>query len=106
MTPFGLLRVTTTHLEYYSALQRAAQVERLRELHREAVAQAVRPRPGTTSDGPFDAVERLRLMSPIDAATPSYRDAWELVRRPRVAAGTRLRHAADALCTAARRGAA
>jgi len=97
MTPFGPLRITTTHLEYYSALQRGAQVERLRDLHREAVMQATRPRPGTASDGPFDAVtrgapavlagdfnfkadavERLRLMSPIDAATPSYRDAWEL----------------------------
>jgi endonuclease/exonuclease/phosphatase family metal-dependent hydrolase len=97
MTPFGPLRVTTTHLEYYSALQRAAQVERLRDLHREAVSQAAQPRPGTASDGPFDAVargapavlagdfnfkavavERLRLMAPIDAATPSYHDAWEL----------------------------
>ena len=99
MTPLGPLRVTTTHLEYYSALQRAAQVERLRDLHGEAVAQAVRARPGTASDGPFDAVargapavlagdfnftvdavERLRLMSPIDAATPSYRDAWEIAQ--------------------------
>ena len=34
--PFGALRVMTTHLEYYSAVQRAAQVERIRELHTEA----------------------------------------------------------------------
>src|ERR1700682_4574925 len=29
-TPMGPLRVTTTHLEYYSPLQRSAQVEQLR----------------------------------------------------------------------------
>jgi endonuclease/exonuclease/phosphatase family metal-dependent hydrolase len=78
-------------------LQRAAQIERLRDLHREAVSQAVQQRPGAPSDGPFDAVarggpavlagdfnfradaaERLRLMAPIDATTPAYRDAWEV----------------------------
>ena len=30
--PFGSLRVMTTYLEYYSVAQRAAQVERIREL--------------------------------------------------------------------------
>src|SRR5688572_30700553 len=55
---FGLVRVTTTHLEYYSPLQRAAQVERLRELHQEAAAQALAARPGTTDDGSFDRVPR------------------------------------------------
>jgi len=97
-TPSGLVRVTTTHLAYYSALQRAAQVERLRELHQEATAHALAMRPGTPDEGPFDrvprgapailagdfnfkpdAAEHVRLMSPIDAATPSYRDAWELM---------------------------
>ena len=34
--PFGPLRVMTTHLEYYSKHHRAAQIERLHELHREA----------------------------------------------------------------------
>jgi len=33
--PFGALRVITTHLEYYSSGHRAAQIERLRELHGE-----------------------------------------------------------------------
>jgi endonuclease/exonuclease/phosphatase family metal-dependent hydrolase len=97
-TPIGPLRVTTTHLEYYSALQRSAQVEHLRQLHREASAHATRARPGTAVDGPFDrvprggpailagdfnfkpdALERVRLLSTIDAGTPSYRDAWDLV---------------------------
>lgn len=99
-TPLGLIRVTTTHLEYYSRLQRAAQVERLRDLHQEAVAQARSPRPGAPSDGPFCAVpraaasiltgdfncrpesaERMRLLAAIDDATPPYRDAWELTHR-------------------------
>ena len=31
--PFGPVRITTTHLEYYSSGNRAAQIERLRELH-------------------------------------------------------------------------
>ena len=34
--PSGPLRVTTAHLEYYSAKQRAAQLERLRELDRKS----------------------------------------------------------------------
>ncbi|WP_280153705.1 endonuclease/exonuclease/phosphatase family protein [Piscinibacter sp. XHJ-5] len=95
-TPQGPVRVTTTHLEYYSAWQRAAQVERLRELHREACAHAASPRPGTPDEGPFDRVaraapsllagdfnfmpdspEHVRLMTPIDPTTTSYRDAWE-----------------------------
>ena len=35
-TPFGALRVLTTHLEYYSGRHRAAQIERLGALYREA----------------------------------------------------------------------
>jgi endonuclease/exonuclease/phosphatase family metal-dependent hydrolase len=96
-TPFGLIRVTTTHLEYYSSRQRAAQIERLRELHREAVCQAQLERPGDLSEGPFafvpraaasiltgdfncrpDSAEHQRLLAPMDDATPPYRDAWEI----------------------------
>ena len=35
--PFGALRVITTHLEFYSKVHRAAQIERLAEVHREAL---------------------------------------------------------------------
>lgn len=106
-TPLGLIRVTATHLEYYSRPQRAAQVERLRDLHQEAVAQARSPRPGAPTDGPFCAVpraaasiltgdfncrpesaERMRLLAAIDDATPPYRDAWELTHRNAVHAPT------------------
>ena len=98
VTPSGPWRVTTTHLEYYSPKQRGAQVEALRDLHREAAAHARTARPGSASDGPFDravrggpsilcgdfnfkpeASERARLVSRIDDATASYRDAWELM---------------------------
>src|SRR5918992_2017946 len=37
--PFGPLRVMTTHLEYYSKAHRAAQIERLGELHVEASSE-------------------------------------------------------------------
>jgi endonuclease/exonuclease/phosphatase family metal-dependent hydrolase len=95
--PVGLLRVTTTHLEYYSELQRRAQIDRLRELQHEAVAHARHVRPGQPSDGAFDSLprggpailcgdcnfepqqpERARLTAPIDDATPAYVDAWEI----------------------------
>jgi endonuclease/exonuclease/phosphatase family metal-dependent hydrolase len=96
-TPLGLVRVTTTHLEYFSARQRAAQVGRLRELHREAVSQARGKRPGDLSAGPFCAVpragaalltgdfnflpgsaEHTSLLAPFDEAIPAYRDAWQV----------------------------
>jgi endonuclease/exonuclease/phosphatase family metal-dependent hydrolase len=98
-TPMGPLRVITTHLAYYSQRQRDAQVEALRELHREAVAQARTARPGGPADGPFEHVpraapavlvgdfnfrpeapERARMLAPIDADTPAWCDAWEIAR--------------------------
>ena len=38
--PMGPLRVTTTHLEYYSDVQRRAQAKRLRNLHDEGCQRA------------------------------------------------------------------
>jgi endonuclease/exonuclease/phosphatase family metal-dependent hydrolase len=106
-TPAGPLRVATTHLEYYSAPQRRAQVERLRELHREAVAHAGSNRPGSAADGPFDALPRggpavlsgdfnfrpqsadhARMLAPIDAATRCWHDAWEVAHPGRPHAPT------------------
>jgi endonuclease/exonuclease/phosphatase family metal-dependent hydrolase len=99
-TRSGPLRVTTTHLEYYSAKQRAAQVERLRELQAEAAGHAnepVRPekagspfapapRPASgilTGDFNFRPEDPLheRMQAPIGAEVPAYRDAWEIVHR-------------------------
>ncbi len=102
------LRVTTTHLEYYSTMQRAAQVERLRDLQAEAAGHSrVRPaqRRSDHIDSPFEARARpasailtadfnflpsdpsyARLQAPIssmsgavgDPGVPAYRDAWAL----------------------------
>lgn len=95
-TRSGPLRVTTTHLEYYSAKQRAAQVEELLRLQGEAAAHAAEPQPGKEG-GPFQPIPRpasgiltadfnfrtedpmhARLQAPLGAGVPAYRDAWEL----------------------------
>jgi len=52
--PFGPLRVTTTHLEYYSTEHRGAQIERLRELHAEARAPHLR----VDEPGSYESHER------------------------------------------------
>ncbi|WP_036169961.1 endonuclease/exonuclease/phosphatase family protein [Massilia sp. 9096] len=51
--PGGKLRVLTTHLEYYSPLQRMAQVQRIRELHAEACARAAIYQPEPELEPPF-----------------------------------------------------
>lgn len=96
--PFGPLRVLTTHLEYYSVRQRAAQVERLRELHAEAGAHA-RARASTQyKSGPFQPFVRpasailtgdfnmrtsepayARLQDPLPGGGPRFVDAWTSV---------------------------
>lgn len=55
-TPLGLVRVMTTHLEYYSDRQRAAQVEAIRRHHAEACGwAAIDGLPGKQT-GPFRRV--------------------------------------------------
>ncbi|MBE0612288.1 MAG: endonuclease/exonuclease/phosphatase family protein [Burkholderiales bacterium] len=95
--PFGPLRVTTTHLEYYSEIQRRQQVNRLRELHAEAAQHSAdrshakkeggpfqtMPRPASsilTADFNFRADDPLhaRIVSPYSDGTPAYRDAWQV----------------------------
>jgi len=88
--PWGPLRVTTTHLEYYSAAQRAAQVARLRELNAEALAHS-RARPSARYDsGPFHPFQRPASailtgdfnMKPDDPLVAElladFKDAWRL----------------------------
>jgi len=94
-TPGGLLRVLSVHLEYFSLPQRTAQVEQLRALQREAVAQARRAHPGLPGGGPFaaaaraapaivlgdfnmlpDSPEYARLLAPWRDGTPALADAW------------------------------
>jgi endonuclease/exonuclease/phosphatase family metal-dependent hydrolase len=95
MAPFGPLRVMTTHLEYYSAKQRAAQVEGIRDVHRQACARAVQPpsaadnmfRPYPTTASAIltadfnmrtDDPSYVRLSAPFDGAAPGFLDAWSL----------------------------
>jgi endonuclease/exonuclease/phosphatase family metal-dependent hydrolase len=51
--PGGKIRVLNTHLEYYSPLQRRAQVRRIRELHREACERARLYQPEPELEPPF-----------------------------------------------------
>ena len=96
--PQGPVRVSTTHLEYYSAVQRTAQATRLRELHDEACDRAARPGPATDGSGPFDLNIPTRsailtgdfnfppenpahdeIVKPLASGGPAYLDAWALV---------------------------
>ncbi len=52
----GPLRVATTHLEYWSARHRAAQIERLRSIQEEAAANERSP--AIAAPSPYDAVPR------------------------------------------------
>ncbi|KRB73603.1 endonuclease/exonuclease/phosphatase family protein [Noviherbaspirillum sp. Root189] len=98
-TSAGAVRVITTHLEYYSAKQRRAQVEQLRALQQDAVSHADHPGVGKPADGPFfhpergkpailagdfncrpDSDEHARLLMPFDDATPAFHDAWQVLR--------------------------
>lgn len=91
----GLVRVITTHLEYYSSRQRAAQVERLREVHVEACGHATTKSSAEYRSGPFEPFERpvpaiftgdfnmkaddpacVRLQAPFDGNVPRLVDAW------------------------------
>lgn len=96
-SPLGALRIITTHLEYYSATQRDAQIGRLRGLHAEACGHA-RARPSAEyRDGPFQPLARpvsailcgdfnlpagpadlayARLQEPIGNDAPRFVDAW------------------------------
>lgn len=96
--PFGPLRVVTTHLEYHSARHRAAQVERLRDIHREVAQRALRPDAADRSEGPYHSVPcpatavlcgdfnlapedplHARLQDGFDDNTPSFQDAWAIL---------------------------
>lgn len=56
--PAGPMRVLTTHLEYYSAAQRLAQVDALRAVHAEGWRHARAPRSDAESDPPFAVLPR------------------------------------------------
>jgi endonuclease/exonuclease/phosphatase family metal-dependent hydrolase len=95
--PMGPLRVTTTHLEYYSDVQRRAQAKRLRNLHDEACqraamsAQWTNDESNVTFDPSPQAVDAIltgdfnfppenpaygEIQHPLAGNGPAYRDAW------------------------------
>ena len=96
--PWGPVRVTTTHLEYYSALQRMAQINALRALHQEACGHDSAPRTADGAGGPFRMLPRpvsailtgdfncnpedpayRRITEPFGVGIgPSFVDAWTL----------------------------
>lgn len=96
--PWGPVRVATTHLEYYSAMQRLAQVNALRALHREACGHAASPR-AAAEPGPFEPRPRPasailtgdfnfqpgspdyeHLVAAFDSASvPDFVDAWAVL---------------------------
>jgi len=93
--PGGALRVIATHLEYYSASQRSAQVAALRTICDEGHAHALRPRSAEDADPPFAVLPRGEgcvlcgdFNSPAGApehaplqrpgAAPALRNAWEI----------------------------
>jgi endonuclease/exonuclease/phosphatase family metal-dependent hydrolase len=97
VTKSGPLRVTTTHLEYYSRMQRISQVAALRNLHREASMHAAshdhrekegspfqrQPRPMSailTADFNFRPEDPLyaQLQAPVGDGIPDYRDSWTI----------------------------
>ena len=96
--PFGDLRVVTTHLEWYSYRQRAAQVEALRGIYAEGHGHARLGSIVDTSGGPFHTYPRpaatvvcgdfnleydnalhARMLEPFADAAPPLANAWDLV---------------------------
>jgi endonuclease/exonuclease/phosphatase family metal-dependent hydrolase len=92
--PMGPVRVTTTHLEYYSPVQRAAQAARLRELHDEACDRALRPGFPTAENGPFDlTAQTASAILTADFNFPPENPAWDEIQKPLASGGPAYRDA-------------
>jgi endonuclease/exonuclease/phosphatase family metal-dependent hydrolase len=100
-SPLGDIRVMTTHLEYYSPVHRAAQVEAIRDVHAQSCAHAagavspagernlsgspfewaVQPAPAIlTGDFNFKPDDPLhqRMQAPLDGAGAPLVDSWTI----------------------------
>ncbi len=98
--PFGDVRVITTHLEWYSRTQRAAQVEALRQIYADGDAHArdgqvtmdeeggpfqtfLRPRATiVTGDFNLEYADPLhaRMIAPFPDGTPALTNVWDALR--------------------------
>jgi endonuclease/exonuclease/phosphatase family metal-dependent hydrolase len=93
--PMGAVRITTTHLEYYSDLQRRAQAHRLRAIHDEMCHRSREPGFMSVDRGPFTATPQpasailagdfnfppenpayAEIQGPLSGGGPRYRDPW------------------------------
>ena len=93
--PGGKVRVLTTHLEYYSPVQRLAQIRHIKYLHWEACERARIFQPDPTLDAPFqlgfrpcsaiycgdfnctpDSPDYAELMAPQEGVALPLVDAW------------------------------
>jgi endonuclease/exonuclease/phosphatase family metal-dependent hydrolase len=93
----GDLRVTCTHLAYYSAAQRLAQVDALRALHAAAQGHGAPPARADRAGGPFhwqprpaagivcgdfncepDSPGHARMLEPFADGTLAFADAWRV----------------------------
>ncbi|MFQ5994886.1 MAG: endonuclease/exonuclease/phosphatase family protein [Acidiferrobacterales bacterium] len=92
------LRIINTHLEYHSAEHRAAQVERLRSLYRDASTHSLQPESAQHGDsGPYvppagrcptllcgdfnmekSEPAYTRLLDPFDDRVHAFEDAWTI----------------------------
>src|SRR6478752_5845012 len=97
-TRSGDVRVITTHLEYYSLVQRMAQVDAVRSIYSDGQAHARDAQVTMSDGGPFqtfvrpratvitgdcnfepDSEEYRRMLAPFADGTPSLVDAWHVV---------------------------
>ncbi len=95
--PWGPLRIMTTHLEYYSSLQRGAQIAALRALQVEAAGHARVPATGKEKNPAFSARPRpasavlcgdfncepnsphyRSMLRALPGGAPAWRDAWRI----------------------------
>ncbi len=98
--PMGAIRVTTTHLEYYSDVQRRAQAQHLRHLQDEACERAAKPGDRGDAGTPFETPPQTTrsilvgdfnfppehaaygdVQQPLAHGGPRYRDAWTVAHR-------------------------
>lgn len=96
-TRVGDVRVITTHLEYYSAKQRMAQVDALRTIYSDGHAHARETQVTMNDGGPFqsylrpratiitgdcnfepDSPEHRRMLATFADGTPPLADAWRI----------------------------
>jgi endonuclease/exonuclease/phosphatase family metal-dependent hydrolase len=100
-TSNGPLRVVNTHLEYHSANQRLAQIERLRSLHEECLSN-MESAPNIDMSGPYqklgrpvdcvicgdfnmetDFGEYAAMLAPLAGGAAPLQDAWRLIHSDR-----------------------